>query len=158
MHRYILPLGALLYVWLVLTENLSVFNIAAGLFVGVLALLFSARFLPFSKITNVRFSKLALFPLYLIWQIYVAGFYVIRILLSGHKVDIVTVSTKLENETLRIILVDSITLTPGSILLELEDKEISLLWLHSKDTPLDPKVAGDLLMEKLEKKLLKAQK
>ena len=72
-------------------------------------------------------------------------------------VDIVTVKTKLKNESLRIILADSITLTPGSILLDLKDEFITLLWIRDKFTPSDSETADRMLKGKLERRLLKAE-
>jgi multicomponent Na+:H+ antiporter subunit E len=145
-------------VWSLLIEAFTVRGILTGLAVGAVALYFVSKFLPFKGLSNVNFYKLITYPFFLIGQIYIAGFQVIKIILTGPKVDIVTVTTKIEAEALRIILVDSITLTPGSILLELNDDQVTLLWIRDKKSPLDPEAADKLLKEKLERRLLKAQK
>ena len=158
MSRYVFVTAALVFVWVILTESLSWFNILIGSLVAGFVLLFVAKLLPIKKITDVRFSRLALFPFYLIGQIYVAGFYVIKVLLTGHEVAFVTVRTTITSETLKIILGDAVTLTPGSVLIELSGDEMFLLWIRSKKTPPDPEIAGDQLKGKLEQRLLKAQK
>jgi len=141
-----------------LTENLSLGNIVLSFIICVVVVFFAARFLPRQNISEVRFVKLITYPFYLVGQIYVAGFMVIKILLKGLHVDIITVKTEIKAEMLRVILVDSITLTPGSILLDLNGDNVTLLWLRDIDTPLDPEVADKQLKHKLERRLIKAQR
>jgi len=156
-HTIFVVLG-LTVVWVLLMEELSVMSVAVGVVTGILVTLFSRKFLPLQEIHNVNFFKLITYPIYLIGQIYMAGFAVMKIIIKGSVVDIVTVKTKLKNEALRIILADSITLTPGSILLDLENKNLTLLWIRGKDTPGDPDTAGELLKGGMEKRLLKAER
>jgi multicomponent Na+:H+ antiporter subunit E len=88
----------------------------------------------------------------------VSGFHVIKLIIKGPQADIVTVNTQIKAEVLRIILVDSITLTPGSILLELNDDKVTLLWIREKNAPSGPEAADKQLKQKLERRLLKAQR
>lgn len=154
-HTIFVVLG-LTVVWIILMEELSVMSVAVGVVSGFLVTLFSWKFLPYQEIENVKFFKLITYPIYLIGQIYAAGFSVIKIIIKGPVVDIVTIKTQLKNEALRFLLADSITLTPGSILLDLNDDNLTLLWIRSKETKGDPDTAGEILKGKLEKKLLKA--
>jgi len=111
------------------------------------------------KITNVRFYKLAMYPLFLIWQVYVAGFHVIKLIFTGAQAEIIQVKTEIENESLRIILVDSVTLTPGSVLVKLDGDEFTLLWLKGKgDDELTDKERDYAIKGRLEKWLIRAQK
>jgi len=145
-------------IWIIFTENFSLINVAIGAVISAGCILFVGRFLPFEGLGNVNFWKLATFPFYLIAQIYVAGFHVIKIVLTGSKVDIVTLDTKVTDEALKIILVDSITLTPGSIMLDLNGQKITLLWIRDKNSPGDAKTADEQLKSRLERRLLKAQR
>ena len=154
----IFAVPALTLLWVILMEELSIMSVALGVLTGIIVTLFSRRFLPYQQIENVNFFKLLTYPFFLIGQTYVAGFMVIKIFIKGAVVDIVTVKTKLKNETLRVILADSITLTPGSILLDLDENNITLLWMKDKETKTDPEIAGELLKGKLEKRLLKAER
>ena len=144
-------------VWVVLREDFSPMTIIVGIGISICCLFFCAKYLPFKSTTNVNFKKLVLFPLFLITQIYMAGFYVLKIIFTGAKYEIVKIKTEITNETLKIILVDSITLTPGSVLLDLKDDIITILWLRGINDPADVD-AGELIKGKLERKLLKAQK
>ena len=154
----IFAVSALTLVWIILMEEFSWRNMAIGMAVSLGCMHLFVKFLPFKEIQNVNFFKLISFPFYLIGQVYVAGLYVIKIILTGAEVDIVTVKTNLQNESLRVMLVDSITLTPGSILLELKDDLITLLWIRDKNTPGDSDTADELLKGRLEKRLLRAEK
>ena len=110
---------------------------------------YSHKFIPLNSIKGINFFKLLLFFFYLIGQIYISGFVVIKMILTGATSYVVKIKTSLQNETLRIILGDSITLTPGSTLLDITDDNITVVLLCSKNDsePLkdvDKKVKGNL--------------
>jgi len=144
-------------VWIILRENFSLFTIISGIIFGAVVLLFCNKYLPLGKITDVNFAKLALYPLYLIGQVYLAGLYVVKLIFLGADVEVIKLKTKIENESLRYILVDSITLTPGSILLDLEQNEITLLWLKDKRVDLSINVRDESIKGKMERWLMKAE-
>jgi multicomponent Na+:H+ antiporter subunit E len=157
--RSFLVIPALTLVLVILMEDPSLSGVVTGLVISTAVVLFTAKFLPLQIIADIKFIKLVTFPFYLIGQIYVAGFQVIRVILKAPpKIDIITVKTKIKSEALRVILVDSITLTPGSILLNLDEDNVTLLWLRDKDTPPGPEEAYRQLMQRLEHRLLTAQK
>jgi multisubunit Na+/H+ antiporter MnhE subunit len=81
----------------------------------------------------------------------------IKILLKGHEADFVTIPTDIKSETLKIILGDAVTLTPGSTLIEIIGDEMTLLWIREKNTPPDPEIAKLHLTQKLEAFLRKAE-
>jgi len=154
----IFVVSALTLVWCILMEGFSWQNMAIGMMVSLGCMHVYVKFLPFREIEHVNFFKLATLPFYLVGQIYLAGFYVMKVILTGPKVDIVTVRTQIRNEALRVMLVDCITLTPGSILLELKDDLVTLLWIRDKNTPGDPDTADKLLKGRLEKRLQRAER
>ena len=146
-------------VWSILWEELSVPTVITGIVVSAGCVYFYKKYLPLSKISGVNFLRLAMYPFFLIGQIYISGFHAIKLILSGAKVDIVEVKTKITNELLRVILANSITLTPGTVSLELNDDTITVLWLREKTSDSqDLGNADELIKGKLENKLLKAQK
>jgi len=145
-------------VWILLREYFSIATAFIGLAVGAGCLWFYNKYLPLQEIRNINFFRLTLFLFYVIGQIYFAGFFVIKVILTGGKVDVVDVKTKLTNDTLRVILADSVTLTPGSILLNIKDDTLTLLWLREKSDNRDMSVADGVLKGRLENQLLKVQK
>ena len=152
------PIVLLTLVWVILCEKLSVLTVATGVVISAGCVRFCYKYLPLNIITGVNFLKLAAYPFYLIGQIYMSGFDSIKIVLTGAKVGIVEVRTKITNDFLKVVLVNSITLIPGSISLDLQDEIITILWLRGKtDDPQDVDAADKLLKSALERKLLQAQ-
>ena len=149
---------ALTLIWIVLVEEVSWRSMAMGMFSTIICLHFAGKFLPYEEIQRVNFLRLITFPFFLVGQIYASGITVIKIILKGHKLDIVTVRTKIQNETLRVMLADTITLTPGSIMLDLVDDFVVILWLREKGNKADSDTAGEIIKGKLERGLLRAER
>lgn len=147
--------------WVVLMESHSLFTVASGLSVGGLCVLFSARFLPLAPMEGVRFGKIALYPLYLVLQIFASAAYVAKIVFKGAKIDIVSISTSVKNDAIRVMLADSVTLTPGSVMLEMDGGEMTVLWLRERGSPnvadMDRGEIAGKIMGRLEEKLIVAQ-
>ena len=151
---------ALTFVWIILVESLSLIAIVTGVAISVVCVFFGKKFLPLEKIKGVNFNKLTTYPFFLLAQIFSSSIYVSKIILFGAKTDILEVKTNLENDSLRIMLADSVTLTPGSLLLELKDEKMTILWLRPKGSPEVEQTenASGQIMGKLEGRLMKAQK
>jgi multicomponent Na+:H+ antiporter subunit E len=156
--RIIAAVLCLIVVWIVLTEAITLVNVLIGIVVATLTVLFTRKFLPAKIRGNFSILRLVTFPFFLIWQIYVAGFQIIKVMFTGSKISIVTLKTELKEEALRIVLVDSITLTPGSILVDLDGENVILLWIRGSKEPGDLEYAETKLKSRLEKRLIKAQK
>lgn len=154
----VLTVLVLTVVWIILTESITPFNIGVGVVAGILTAMFLKKFLPGKNIDDVNFLNLITFPFYLIAQIYLAGFQVIWVVLKGSKVGMITLKTNIKSEALKVILVDSITLTPGSVLIDLVGDKLNLLWIREKDEPGDAETAERKLKARLERRLMKAQK
>ena len=151
---------ALTVFWIILVENISIISIISGVAVGCFTLLFSRRYLPLKELDNIKFSKLVTLPFYMVGQIYIAGMYVAKIILTSERVDLVTVESKIKDEILISVLGDLITLTPGSIAVNTTDNKITLFWLRLGTDP-DPEHVNnieEILVEDLEKRLIRAQK
>ena len=155
---HVITVLALTVIWIILTESVSPFNIGVGVAAGILTAVFLRKFLPVKNIDDVNFYRLITFPFYLIGQIYVAGFQVIWMVLKGSRVGTIVLKTEIKSEALKVILVDSITLTPGSVLIDLEGDNLNLLWIREKNEPADVETAERKLKARLERRLLKAQK
>jgi len=150
----------LTFVWIILVESLSPIAIITGVAISAACVFFGKKFLPLEKIKGVNFNRLATYPFFLLGQIFSSSIYVSKIILFGAKTDIVQVQTDIDNDSLRVMLADSVTLTPGSLLLELKDENMTILWLRPKAAPevehtTDP---GRQIMGKIEKRLMKAQR
>jgi multicomponent Na+:H+ antiporter subunit E len=145
----------------ILSGNTNWETFAIGIFVSTLCLWLHNRFLPAFTLEKVRLITLILYPLYLLGQVYLSVFYLIYIIFRGASVEVVDIQTHLKSRFLRIILVNSITLIPGSISLGLNDDMIKVLWVRKKNkrgniSPTQSE-AEKALKSKIEKLLLKAE-
>ena len=146
-------------IWITLMEAFTVPVMVSGIVVSVLCIYIYSRLLPLPKRENINYFRLAVFPFYLIGQVYFSAFNTIILILKGADADVIKAKTQFSNGFLRTILANSITLTPGSVSLELKDDEITLLWLKGKkDSHEDAEKSFELTKIKLEKMLLKAEK
>jgi multisubunit Na+/H+ antiporter MnhE subunit len=144
-------------IWLVLNGALTYVNVAWGIVVGGLSVWLSVRYMKPSPITGVRFIKLVFYPFFLLGQVYVSGFMVIRMIIRGCYTEVVTVETALNNDFLRSMLCNTITMIPGSVVLDRDNFNVTVMVLREKNAPpLSGDVAGEV-MGAPEKKLLKAQ-
>jgi len=148
----------LVFIWVILRESFSPLSVIAGVALSIGCIYFYRKLLPLGRVESIKYSRLIIYVFYLIGQIYISGFYVIRLIIQGASVDIVELETKIKNESMRILLADSITLTPGSILLDLEGQKLTLLCLKMRNDTRDQKAMDDFLKGRLENQLMKVQK
>jgi len=123
---------ALTAMWVILVEDLSWQTVAIGMFVSMLAMHYMGKYLKHDEIENVNFYKLATYPFWLIAKIYMDAFYLIRMIFSDTKCGVSKEHLVPENETLRMILLDSVTLTPGTVVVDIEEDEIILLSIEDR--------------------------
>ena len=161
MKNLIYAFIALFAIWIVLVGNLTPYAFISGAIVSIVCVLFTKKFMPLKKIDNVYFFKLIPHCLFLIKEIYRHSFIVVRLIFTGAKADVVRMKTNIRSEFLQAILINSITLTPGSIPLNLDEEndELLVLVLVDKDTPNLSKEEKELLDPiNLERYLTRAQK
>ena len=148
----------LTFMWIMFREQFSPRTLAVGTVLGAGCVYFYYKYLPLNRPDNISFFRAAIYLFYLLGQIYLSGFYVIKLIFKGAKADVVNVKTKLESEAMKIMLADSITLTPGTITLGLnDDGSLDVLWLREKDDNRDTDI-DDIIKGNLERHLIKVQK
>jgi len=146
-------------VWIILQESFTLQTITFGLIISIVGVLFVRRFLSVPKLTGIKPFRIILYPFYLLWRLYAADFSVIKAIFSEPHIEVVKVKTKLTNKSLQLLLVNSITLVPGSLSLDLDDDEITVLWMGEKSKlPNADDEMEEMIKGKLERALLKAQK
>lgn len=143
--------------WIILCENASIETIIIGGIVCLGITLLNREFL--SSKNDKRgyfFSKMKYWIEYiwtLIKEIFIANFSVAKIVLSPNiniSPDVVRFETKLKSQFCRTILANSITLTPGTITVAMED---NILTVHC----LEKEYIDGLVNSKFEKILLKVE-
>ena len=130
----------LLWLFFVLLSGRLTLEIALfGAAVAGLALLFACRYADWSlkreKEFLLRLPRLLVYGLYLLKEIAKANLTTLRRVYSRHEVEpaIVTFLTPLKQEWARVLLANSITLTPGTITLLLKDGELTVHCLDRSD-------------------------
>ena len=149
---------ALMLIWLVLMSEISWYAVVSGIIGSLFCTFFTAKFIPLPPITDVRYFRLFRYLFVLIKEIYGQGFQVIKLIFVGAKPHLTTFKTDLESGLLKAILINSITLTPGSIPLSMnENDELHILYLGYTT---DHDVVDDVhaLCQTLDRNLKKTEK
>ncbi len=129
-----------LFLWIILNGQVTSEIVVFGIVIAAVMYGFVCKFLDYSVETDILlFRKLPYILAYiliLIWEIIKANVSAIRLALSyRNEVDpvIVKFKTDLKSNTSKVVLANSITLTPGTITMELEGDE---LVVHALDVEL----------------------
>jgi multicomponent Na+:H+ antiporter subunit E len=92
---------------------------------------------------------LIVYLLLLLYSVYLAGFKTAFAVLGGrYSPRVVHFRTRLNSDIARSVLAGSITLTPGTITLELTDDHLVVHWMNAKTT--HSRYAGRLIKGTLE--------
>jgi len=155
--NYLIMFIMLFVIWLLLNNSLKIEIMLLGLGISlILPLLLCGKCEVFSNLSlspkAILYSFMFLFTF--LWELIKANFDVARRVLSPSlpiNPGIVEVKTKLKSKIGRVILANSITLTPGTFTLELEDDSLFIHWIDVQSD--DVEVSTRLIVEKFEKYL-----
>lgn len=142
--------------WIILNEKASLANFLIGGGLGFVAVYFSENYFILAKYRNtyrIKPGVMIKYAFYLVCQIFYSSFSTIVLILSG-KVNpgIVDIETEIKDDFHRSILANSITMTPGTVTIDINDGKLKVLWLNCVTT--DSHEAGELIKGKLERKLM----
>jgi len=136
--RIILTTAYLMVGWILFTGTLALFSLLLGLIFS-----FCIAFLTYDIFIEEReAARRALLPriyllfIYLgvlVFKIYLASFKMsLAVITSNMNPRIVHFRTRLKSELARVILSNSITLTPGTLTLNLDEDHLIVHWLNAK--------------------------
>ena len=157
--RFAITFLSLLAGWLLLTWSLDIGSVLAGVISSLLVSAVTYRI--FVDETEAgrrahlpRVHMFAFFLCLLVFNMYVASFRVLWGILRG-KINpgVVHFRTRLKTEIARVALSSSITLTPGTITLDLTEDHLVVHWLDAQTT--HSRYAGELIKGMYEKLLRK---
>jgi multicomponent Na+:H+ antiporter subunit E len=141
--------------WMLFNWSIAPFSLLMGAFFSFITALVSFRFF----ITDVEADRRALLPkpylmvyylLLLIFKLYVSSFKVLyHVLLGRINPRIVHFRTRLKSDLARVVLTNSITLTPGTITLDLKDDHLIVHWLDAQTS--HSRYAGELIKGEFER-------
>ncbi len=142
-------------IWVIFNGQFTLEIAAIGAVVAGLIYWFICRFLNYSPRTDLLLGKKLFQMLYyvfaLIKEIIKANFTVIRMIMSSrYEIEpaVVRFKTDLKTTPARILLANSITLTPGTITVSLENDEYVV---HCLDKSLAEGINSSVFVELLEK-------
>jgi len=140
--------------WIVFNGNITTEIVIFGIVIAALVFAFICKFMDYSIEKEKRLWKksflLLKYAVILITEIIKANFTVIHMILTTKEIMepiIVKFRTNLKSETLRVILANSITLTPGTITVSLEEDEFLV---HCLDKSLADGMEDSIFVKMLE--------
>lgn len=141
--------------WVMLNGKLSWFILLSGIIASYIILKFTDRYLlgsPYHVVHHFKLLPFIKYFFFMIKEIYVSGFQMIGMILS-HDINpvIVDIKTDLDEEYKRVLLANSITLTPGTITADLSDKNLKVLWINK--TSDDPDKIKEAISSSIEERL-----
>lgn len=139
---YFLAFILLLLQWLVFSGRFDAFHITLGVIASAFVA-YTSRNLLFrdNRTFSMRWKEFCKFPSYLLWlggQIVIANFYLMKLVFSRNmknylQPQIVTLNVEnLKSDVAKVTLAHSITLTPGTISLSLENKTLTVYAINSE--------------------------
>ena len=137
--------------WLLLSGHYDLFHLSLGLICSLLVAFVSHDLLIENISGSKRFKKTRRFLFYVPWLIYqvvLANLHVAYLVVNPRAIDprIVRFKTRLKSQFAMVTLGNSITLTPGTITMDIVDGEFVV---HA----LSKKVADDLLSGEMERRV-----
>ena len=155
--NFIIITPILFGIWLLLNNSLETSVLISGIIVSlIIASILCAKcdVLVEFKFTPKAFIYTILYLLVFFFELIKSNLDVaIRVLRPSLPINpgIVEVKTKLKSKMARMILANSITLTPGTLTVEVQDDSFFIHWIDVKSTEIDK--ASKELVEKFEKYL-----
>lgn len=134
MKRYNFVLILLLTIvafWLIITEDYSLANVGIAFLIGVITLFVVHVFVLDSEIPDIKLSLIGKIFIYFVKvfvEIFISSFRVLKAVLKKQSnVDRVTVELPTEHGLLNALICNFITLTPGTITLEMNNNKAEIL-------------------------------
>ncbi len=153
--KYIIFFILLFVFWLLITFNLGLANILAGLGIALVAtILFGALFVDNVRkfLQPKRYYWLFIYTFIFIWECIKANFDVAYRVLHPRlpvKPGIVKVKLQVKSEIARTILANSITMTPGTITVDIIGDDLFVHWIYVRST--DPEKYTHIISGRFEK-------
>jgi multicomponent Na+:H+ antiporter subunit E len=157
--RYVTLFILSLIFWLLLTFELTVPNIIVGIVASVITALFFGRFFVTNVYKLLQPKRYFWFIIYLfvfIWECIKANIDVAyRVLHPAMPIrpGIVKVRTTLKSDMAKMLLANSITMTPGTISVDIIDDYLYIHWIYVRSE--DPEVYTAIITGAFEKYIKK---
>lgn len=157
--RFLITTAALFTVWLLFTSSFEWFSVVSGLCGSlIIALLTYKVFIPEHSASRHAFLprpfRLVMFLMILVYYLYSSSVKMLITIIRGNpNPRIVHFRTRLHSDLARMVLANSITFTPGTITLDLNDDHLTVHWFFC--TTNHSRAAGEIVKGRMEKHLQK---
>jgi multicomponent Na+:H+ antiporter subunit E len=157
--RYVTLFILSLIFWLLITFRLTIPNLIAGSVAALITTLIFGRYFirnVYKFLQPHRYFWLAIYLFIFIWECLKANIDVAyRVLHPAMpiKPGIVRVKTELKSEFARTLLANSITMTPGTISVDIIDEYLYIHWIYVRSE--DPEVYTYIILGQFEKYIKK---
>lgn len=157
--RYIILFILSLIFWLLLTFNITVPNLIVGSVASLISALFFGRFFirnVYKLFQPKRYLWFIVYLLVFIWECIKANLDVAyRVLHPSMPIrpGIVKVKTTLKSDLAKMLLANSITMTPGTISVDIIDDYLYIHWIYIRSE--DPEVYTGMITGAFEKYIKK---
>lgn len=143
---------SLMIFWVIMSGYLDILHISYGVFsvASVMYVNYRLKVHRFfdddmDDLSELRFGRAFYYILWMIWQIIMAGFHVARIILSPKmpiQTTMVSFRADLPSAHAKMILGNSISLTPGTLTIDIQD---DLFTVHSLDAQSHEGIINDTM-------------
>jgi multicomponent Na+:H+ antiporter subunit E len=157
MRKRIIQFVIYLIMWILLTWSLKMQDLMAGIVVALVVTVLTRKLFPddFLKLIDpLRFVLASLYIPYLVYYIFIANLDVAyRVLNPNLPINpgIVKVKTNLKNEFAKTILANSITLTPGTLTVEVDGADFYVHWINVSSD--NPEIQREIILGRFERML-----
>ena len=144
--------------WIIFNGALTLEIVLFGIAIDLLLFAFMCKFMDYSLKKDIFYIKR--FPIFLsyvvilIWEVIKANIVMIKLLIIKQEYEykpvIFKIKTSLTNRTCRMLLANSITLTPGTITINIKDDELTI---HAIDKSLAIEECNNFVFERILNKL-----
>jgi len=138
--RLVLTFFVLMSFWLVLSQNLQPTSLLVGALFSLLAALLSYDFFikPDEGIRGGTIRTIWLLLIYffvLLYEMFLASIDVVhRVITMDINPEVVMIKTDIKSDLGIVLLANSITLTPGTITIDIEGDRLYVHWLYARTT------------------------
>ena len=138
--RFLLTFSILMLFWFILTLNFQSTSILIGIILSFFVSMVSYDFFLKSNLNIVnRFFQilwyLLLYIFVLVYEMFLASFDVLyRVISNDINPEVVYIKSELKSDLAILLLSNSITLTPGTITIDVEDEYLYVHWLYARTT------------------------
>ncbi|MBU1026893.1 MAG: Na+/H+ antiporter subunit E [Candidatus Margulisbacteria bacterium] len=137
-NKILITFFFLMFTWLLFTFSLDPFSLLLGvIFSFLIALLTCDYFVQDDGVIQQchlpRFQYLIPYVFVLLFEIFLGSLFVVYYVITMRiKPGLLKLKTKLNSRFAQVLLANSITLTPGTVTVDIQDQELLVHWLNVK--------------------------